>query len=523
VSDGNGGRLVLAAMIFAVAMTFIDQTIVALAVPELQKDLGLSATGTQWIVNAYLLSLSALFAFGGRLADIAGHRRMVVIGVIVFAGASALCGATPTGDAGEAWMIVFRVIQGAGAAIMFPAALAIVVAAFPVAERGKAMAIFFGITGGLTAVGPIAGGYLTEWTWRAIFWVNVPVAIIALILTARAKIPENRRAGSIDWPGTGLIAGGMGLSVLGLQQSSQWGWGDPVTWVCIVAGVLLLLAFVQRQLRVEHPLITVRIFRDRGFAADNVVLFLMMMAFVPLFFFSSLYAQIALGDDASGAGLYLLVWFGGFAAGSQWGGRMLDARGARAAVLPGSALAAVGLFLWAGSLTKLDLGDQWIFIVMSGVGMGLVLGPASTDALNRAPATSYGEATGILQTLRNFGSSLGLALLGTVLILQNKSNIEASLGDIGVPKQRADAIADALSQSGGGDPSPGLAQSTGSGAQRIFEAVQHDFAESTQTVFYVMGGVMVVCYVAAHLWMPRGKVEEAVPEPPAAASAELQQ
>jgi hypothetical protein len=158
---------------------------------------------------------------------------------------------------------------------------------------------------------------------------------------------------------------------------------------------------------------------------------------------------------------------------------------------------------------------------MAGAGMGMVLGPASTDALNRAPSTSYGEATGILQTLRNFGSSLGLALLGTVLILQNKSNIEASLGDAGVPKQRADAIADSLSQSGGGDASPGLTQSAGSGAQRIFEAVQHDFAESTQTVFYVMGAVMVACYVAAHLWMPRGKVEEAVPEPPAAATAGL--
>ena len=122
-------RLVLAAMIFAVSMTFIDQTIVALAIPELQKDLGLSATGTQWIVNAYLLALSALFAFGGRLADIAGYRRMVVVGVVTFAGASALCGATPAGGIAEAWMILFRTIQGAGAAIMFPAALAIVVAA----------------------------------------------------------------------------------------------------------------------------------------------------------------------------------------------------------------------------------------------------------------------------------------------------------------------------------------------------------------------------------------------------------
>jgi EmrB/QacA subfamily drug resistance transporter len=510
MSSGGGSRLVLAAMIFAVAMTFIDQTIVALAVPELQKDLGLSATGTQWIVNAYLLSLSALFAFGGRLADIAGHRRMVTIGVILFAGASALCGATPTGDAAEAWMIVFRVIQGAGAAIMFPAALAIVVAAFPVAARGRAMAIFFGITGGLTAIGPIAGGYLTEWTWRAIFWVNVPVAITALILTARANIPDDRRPAPMDWAGTVLVALGMALSVLGLQQSSAWGWDDPLTWACIVVGVAVLGAFVLRQTRVEHPLMRVKIFRDRGFAADNAVLFLLMIAFVPLFFFASLYAQIALGDDASGAGLYLLVWFGGFALGSQWGGRILDARGARAAVIPGCALAAVGLFLWAGSLTELDLGDQWIWIVMAGAGIGLVLGPASTDALNRAPSTSYGEATGILQTLRNFGSSLGLAVLGTVLILQNKSNIESSLGGLGVPKERADAIADSLSQSGGGHASGGLTDSAGRGARRVFEAVQHDFAEATQVVFYAMAGVMVVCYVVAHVWMPRDKPAETV-------------
>lgn len=135
-------KLILAAMIFAVSMTFIDQTIVGIAIPTIQDDLSLSATGVQWIINGYLLSLSAHFAFGGRLADIAGHRRMVVTGVIVFAVASALCGATPTGSLDESWLIVFREIQGAGAAIMFPAALAIVLNAFPISERGKAMAIF---------------------------------------------------------------------------------------------------------------------------------------------------------------------------------------------------------------------------------------------------------------------------------------------------------------------------------------------------------------------------------------------
>ena len=172
-------------MIFAVAMMFIDQTIVALAIPELQKDLSLSATGAQWIINGYLLALSALFLLGGKLADVLGHRRMVIVGVTGFAVCSALCGA-PDRSIGETWMIVFRILQGAFAALLFPAALAIVVAAYPLQERAKALAAFFGITGGLTAVGPLAGGYLTEWTWRAIFWVNIPVAIIALVLTARS-------------------------------------------------------------------------------------------------------------------------------------------------------------------------------------------------------------------------------------------------------------------------------------------------------------------------------------------------
>ena len=326
---GSNKNLVLVAMIFAVAMTFIDQTIVAIAVPELQKDLSMSSTGVQWIINGYLLSLSALFAFGGRLADIAGHKTMVMVGVTGFAVASALCGATPTGDLGEAWMIFFRVVQGAFAALMFPAALAIVVSAFDVSERGKAMATFFGVTGGLTAIGPLAGGYLTEITWRAIFWVNIPVAIIALVLTVLSRPSNDKHPAPLDYRGAVLVSGGMGLAVLGLQQSSVWGWGDPATWGCIVAGLALLVAFVLYELRTEHPLIRIAIFRDRGFAVDNAVLFLLSMAFVPLFFFASLYAQIGLEQSASEAGLYLLIFFGGFATAAQFGGRILDSRGAR--------------------------------------------------------------------------------------------------------------------------------------------------------------------------------------------------
>ncbi|MEZ5076857.1 MAG: MFS transporter [Solirubrobacterales bacterium] len=468
---GQNEKLVLAAMIFAVAMMFIDQTIVAIAIPSIQGDLSLSATGVQWIINGYLLALSALFAFGGRIADVVGHRTMVIVGVIVFATASALCGATPSGSLDEPWLITFRLIQGAGAALLFPAALAIVLASFPIRERGRAMALFFAITGGLTSVGPIAGGYLTEWTWRAIFWVNVPVALIALFLIWRSQPENGRTPAPIDYRGTVLITGGMGLLVLGLQQSGVWGWGSVATWGCIAAGLAVLAAFAAYELRIENPLLRLEVFRDRAFASDNAILFLLMIPFVPLFFFASMYAQISLGESASSTGLYLLIFFAGFAVASQWGGKALDRVGARASVVPGCAIAAVGFYLWGNSLTDLSVGEQWYFIVVAGAGCGLVLAPANTDALNRVPASRYGEATGITQTVRNFGSSLGLAVLGSVLILKT-----------------------------GADP-------TAAGVSPL------DFAEATQTVFYAFAGVMAVAFVVAAAKMPRGKVEEVPAEP----------
>jgi EmrB/QacA subfamily drug resistance transporter len=506
------GYLVLAAMIFAVAMTFIDQTIVSISVPEIQKELGLTETGVQWIINGYLLTLAALFAFGGKVADVFGRRKMVVVGVVIFAVASALCGATPSGSIAEAWMITFRLIQGAGAAIMFPAALAIIMSAFPIERRGQAVAIFFGITGALTSVGPIAGGYLTEIDWRAIFWVNIPVAIIALVLIGISKPEDRPRHQKVDYRGAVLISIGMGLTVLGFQQSANWGWSNPLTWGAIVLGLIVLALFVRNQLNSENPLLKLEIFRDRAFAANNAILFLLSIAFVPLFFFASTYAQISLGDDPSDAGLYLLVFFAGFGLASQWGGKILDTKGARHAVVPGSIIAAVGFYFWATKLTEISpdgggLGAQWPFIVIAGIGLGLVLSPASTDAINRAPNTSYGEATGITQTVRNFSASLGLAVLGTLLLTQNKSNIETSLAKLDISTAEADKVAQSLSQSGGGDRSQ-FAAELGSKAEQVFGAVQLDYAMATRSVFYVMAGVMAVCFVVALLFSPPGKMEE---------------
>jgi EmrB/QacA subfamily drug resistance transporter len=513
---GKGRILVLAAMIFAVSMTFIDMTIVSIAIPELQQDLHLSSTGVQWVVNAYLLSLAALFAFGGRVGDVLGHKRMVLLGVVIFATASALNGLTPTGGAAEAWIITFRAVQGLGAALMFPAALAIVVSTFPFAERGRAMAVFFAVAGGLTAVGPLLGGVLSEWTWRSIFWVNIPVAIIAVVLTLMSKPIDTYQRARIDVVGLVLITAGMALAILGLQQASDWGWENPLTWACIVVGLALLVVFFVVERRIEVPLINVAIFKVRAFFVENAVLFVTMIVFIPIFFFASMYAQIALGMSASNAGLYLLTFFAGFAPAAQIGGRILDQRGAKPAVVLGAVVSAVGFYLWATKATDLDggLGAQWWTIVLAGAGMGLLVGPSNTDAINRASGSSYGEATGVTQTVRNFGSALGMAVLGSVLIAANRSNIESTLGGFGVDKSSADQIAQSLSQSGGGSSSSfGGGQIPAADQQKVFEAVQGDFAQSIQLILYCMAGVMAVAAVIALVGLQRGKQEAPVEDP----------
>src|SRR6202046_2698243 len=312
---GTGGRsksLILTAMIFAVAMTFIDQTIVSIAAPKIQAELGLSSSGIQWAINAYLLSLAALFASAGRRADTVGHRSMVVLGVIIFAGASVLCGLTPRGGAAEAWLVTFRAVQGAGGGIMFPAAIATVVATFDLHSRGRALALFFGIAGGLTAIGPIADGYLIEWTWRAIFWINIPVALIALALIFISKPVTEHRPSRMDYRGLALIVAGVGLSVFGFQQSSIWGWGNPAIEVCIAAGVIILVIFFRVERQTESPLINVQIFRNQAFFVENIILTIVMMVFIPVFFFASEYGQIALAEKATNASLlilYFFIWF----------------------------------------------------------------------------------------------------------------------------------------------------------------------------------------------------------------------
>ncbi|MFF4369326.1 MFS transporter [Streptomyces sp. NPDC001594] len=489
-------------MVVAVAMVFVDQAIVSIAAPNIIGELGLSSSGMQQVVNAYLLALAAFFALGGRLADVLGHRRMVVTGTLVFVVSSVLCGSVPTGGFAESWLVVFRATQGLGAALIFPAALAVVVSAFPLNQRGRALALLFVLAGALTILGPLLGGWLTPWTWRAVFWINVPVAVLAVVLTYAARVPNDVRPERIDAPGAVLVAVGLALSVLGLQQGSAWGWGSAATWACVGGGLAVLAVFCRYELRTREPLIKLRVFRDRAFTADTLVIFFSMLAFVPVMFFASVYAQISLSMSPLQAGLYLLYVFGGYGLAAQWGGRILDKYGARPALRLGTALGCAGFALWAARLTDLSPLDQWPYACLAGAGIGFVLSPASTDAVNRAIDASYGEVTGITQTVRNYAAAVGMAVFGAVLIHVMTDRVTRTLTARAMPQGRAREVARKIAETITGNPDDLLPRGAGETAtvmRGAIHAVRADFAAANQWVFFGMAVSMGVAFLCSLL------------------------
>jgi EmrB/QacA subfamily drug resistance transporter len=504
-----GGYLrygVLWPLVPAMAMVMIDFTIVSISVTTIQSDLGISSTAAQWTVTAYALATAAFVALGGRLGDIIGHKRIVTIGVIVFATASLLCGLVPDGNAttSEVWLIVFRVIQGAGGALLIPSATVLVLNAFAPEERGKGLSIFFIIAGLFTAIGPIAGSYLTEyWTWRAIFWINVPVALITLIELRRVKLADEVHPAPIDARGAVLLAAGMALSVLGLQQSTVWGWDSPATIGCIVVGLAVLAVFWRVEQRVDNPLIDVRkLSANRVFATDNAVMFLFFTVWLAIFLFGSMYFQISAGQPPSQAGFSILTVFYTFFAGSRIGGALMDKQGPKLPVAAGLALTAVGLALWAHEATSLQhINVLWGQLV-TGAGLGLVMSAINTDALNRVGASERGEASGVIQTVRNFGSAVGVALLGTIILQSQQGKTADHLQAAGVPSDEAHSIANSLlsgSQSGQGSGGGGVV------AETIARTLPGDFAEAFQLAFYVGAGIIAVACLFALARLPSGR------------------
>ena len=327
---------ILATMTGAVSMLFLNETVVSVALPAIQRDLHMSPTGLQWVVNAYLLALASFVALGGRLGDLFGQARIFRLGAVLFVAASAGCAFAPSAG----WLIVARAVQGLGAAAMIPAATAIVINAFDARERGRAMGIFGGISTLSLALGPLVGGLLTQViSWCAVFWVNIPAGLATLALaTVTLPADEPERGARMDWRGTLTLVPGLTMIVLGLMQSAQWGWGATATIVLLAAGGALIAAFCFIEPRRRSPLVQLRLFRNRNFSADNAVLGIVQFALVGLTMFMAIYVQELLGFGPIFAGLSLLPVTVPVLLLGPVAGRMYDRIGPRGLVAAGAAL-----------------------------------------------------------------------------------------------------------------------------------------------------------------------------------------
>jgi EmrB/QacA subfamily drug resistance transporter len=517
----GSNTLALAGLIVAVSMTTIDQTIVALSAPTIESDLGISHGAMQWAVNAYLLATAAFFLLGGRLSDVLGHKRMALIGIAGFGATSLLCSLAPDGGFAASWLIGARVLQGIAGALMYPAAVGIVVEGFSREGRAKAMATFFGITGAMTALGPIAGGYLTQWTWRSVFWVNVPLAIVSFVIVARTATPSERRRERVDLRGALLIAVGLGLVVFGLQQAGSSSWTSAQVLAALIAGVAFVIAFVLVEARTNQPLVKLAVFRDRGFLIASISILFASVAFLSTFFFLSVYGQVSLQLNAATTGGLFLKFFVGFVIAAQIGSRRFDRMGARSVLFIGGLVGAAGFAWLADSVTKIpaDPGDllnaQTWPIALAGAGIGFMLSAASTDAVNRSIGASYGEVTAISQTMRNFGGALGIALLTTVVTDVLTTKITDSFTRLGATA--ADARAAVGSISGAETSSDKTLTELPSGVRtQILHAVQTGYADSVAWAFAGAAIAMGVVALLA-LFYPKDQVSahgvDAVAEP----------
>jgi len=428
LNDGNRRWWTLAAMCFALFMVMLDNTVVNVALPSIQDDLGASLSGLEWTVNAYTLVFGVLLVTGGRLGDIFGRRKVFLVGVGVFAASSAFIGFSQS----EAWLIGGRAVQGIGAAFMMPATLSIITHAFPPHERGKAIGTWAGVSALALAIGPVLGGVLVEHvSWQSIFFINLPVAAGALVVTLFAT-PESRDetvTRRVDFAGIAAITIGLGALTLALVEANEWGWSSPRILGLAALAVVGLAVFPLVERRTTAPMIDFTFFRSRTFLGANIVAFIVSFAMLAMFFFLTLYMQNVLGFSPLQAGLRFLPTTLMVIIVAPIAGRMSDRIGPRPLMTAGLSLVAISLF-WQSFLTA-DSGFGFLLpgFVLMGIGIALVMSPMSAAAMNAVDKNKAGVASGVLSMSRMVGGTLGIAVLGAFIGRQGQAGFVQSLGD----------------------------------------------------------------------------------------------
>lgn len=424
LTDENRKWWILLSMSSALALVFIDQTALAVALPAIQRDLNLTNSLLQWVINAYLLALSAFILLGGKIGDSLGHKRAYLFGVILFITASVLCALAQSGS----WLITVRAIQGIGGAFMMPSVNALVVNAFPENERGKAVGIYVALAAIFLALGPLLGGALTEWlSWRAVFWVNFPIALTSIIL-ATWVVPKwkSLEKFSIDYLGLILSITFISACVLGFMEGSNWGWTSPAVLTLFFLSILSFIGFIFWERRFKNPLVELTLFKNPIFSIMTTVMIIIQAVGI-VFVFWSIFLQIVLEYSPLQAGLLLLPAMLPIIFMAPIGGHLRDKYGPKPPMLCGCLLVIISL-LWIGFFSH-SQQYSWLFsgLLIYGIGMPLMLAGTMTTVMNTVTAQQRGIASAILNCARQFGNAIGLAVLAGLLGSLNKWQLTAFL------------------------------------------------------------------------------------------------
>jgi EmrB/QacA subfamily drug resistance transporter len=441
ITEGNRRWWTLGAMCCALFMAMLDNTVVNVALPTIQHDLHSTISGLEWTINAYTLAFAVLLVTAGRLGDLFGRVRLFLFGVVLFATASGLIALAQD----ETWLVAWRAVQGIGGAFMMPATLSIISNAFPAEERGRAIGTWAGVSALALAVGPVIGGFLVEHvSWQSIFLVNLPVAAFTVLLTVTTarESRDEHAVRSVDLPGVAALTVGLAALVLALVQGNHWGWGSTRIVALFAIAVLALAGFALIERRVKVPMVDFRFFASKAFLGANLIGFLVTFAMFAVFFFLTLYMQNVKGYSPLETGVRFLPSTLLIVIISPLSGRLVDKIGARLPIAVGSLVLTASL-VW---MSFLDQGSAYWFILvpflLMGVGMGLVMSPMTTAAMNAVDPRQAGGASGILSMNRMVGGTFGVALLGAVVTALGKHRLEELLPN--ATSTQVDRLADGL-------------------------------------------------------------------------------
>jgi EmrB/QacA subfamily drug resistance transporter len=404
----------LGALSFALFMVMLDNTVVNVALPAIQKDLGIGVSELEWTVTAYALTFAVLLLSGGKLGDMYGRRRIFMIGLLVFTVSSLVCGLSSSAPE----LIGARAVQGVGSALMMPATLSIITATFAAARRGMAIGIWAGVSAMALAIGPLLGGVITEHiSWNWIFFVNVPIGILAVI-AALVVVPESRDMSHeqrLDLPG--LVTSGIGLLALvyALIEAHRLGWTSATIIALFAVAAVALTAFVFLELHQRLPMLDLSLFKNGTFTGANLVAILVTLAMFGIFVFFPIYMQDLLGWSPIQAGAALLPWTILIVIFAPIAGKLSDHVGSRWLMAGG--MATVGLCCL--ELSTVAVGSTfWRLLpgfILGGLGMAFVMTPMSAAVMGSAPVDKAGVASGVLNTFRQVGVALGIAITGAIV------------------------------------------------------------------------------------------------------------